>query len=97
MHRPGWSEYVSELYDTSRETRKLWLDHGKPRQGPIYELHNKSRLRVKYAIRFIKRHEPNYEGSPWRRNCLIAIVMNFGRKSILSIVATCLCLLQSMV
>ena len=57
VHRPGWSEYVSELYDTSHETRKLWLNHGKPRQGPIYELHNKSRLRVKYAIRFIKRHE----------------------------------------
>ena len=54
---PGWNEHVSELYEASRETRKMWLNQGKPRHGPLFEMHNKTRLRVKYAIRYIKNHE----------------------------------------
>ena len=27
---PGWNDYVSDLYDFSRETRRMWLDNGKP-------------------------------------------------------------------
>lgn len=57
MNKPGWNDHVTELYEMSRETYKLWLNQGKPRYGPIFEMHCKSRLRVKYAIRFIKNHE----------------------------------------
>ncbi|CAL4206841.1 unnamed protein product [Meganyctiphanes norvegica] len=32
-NRPGWSDYVADIYDYSREARKLWLENGKPRQG----------------------------------------------------------------
>ena len=55
--RPGWSDYVSDLYDFSRETYHLWQDHGKPRQGPIFSIYAQSRRRFKYALRFIKKHE----------------------------------------
>ena len=56
-NRPGWNDYVSDLYESSRETRLIWLANGKPRQGPIFQLHTKTKMRVKYAIRFIKRNE----------------------------------------
>ena len=54
---PGWTDYVSDIYDFSKETRSLWLSHGKPRQGPIYHLHMKTKMKVKYAIRFVKKNE----------------------------------------
>ena len=57
LHRPGWNDYVADLYEASRETRLLWLSNGKPRHGPIFEIHNKTKLCVKYAIRYIKRNE----------------------------------------
>ena len=36
-NRPGWSDYVSDLYDYSREIRGKWLDLGRPRQGYIFK------------------------------------------------------------
>ena len=56
-NRPGWSDYVSELYDYSRETRKLWLENGKPRQGYICQEFHRSKAKFKYALRYISRHE----------------------------------------
>ena len=35
----------------------MWLSNGKPRHGPIFEIHNKIKLLVKYAIRYIKRNK----------------------------------------
>ena len=57
FNKPGWSDYVSDLYDFSRETYCTWLDNGKPRQGIIYSIYTQSRRRFKYALRFIKKHE----------------------------------------
>ena len=54
---PGWTDYVSDIYEFSKETRSLWLSHGQPRQGPIYHLHMKTKMKVKYAIRFVKKNE----------------------------------------
>ena len=45
---------VDSLYDTSGEVR---VNPGKPRQGPVYDLHVKSKARFKYALRFIKNNE----------------------------------------
>ena len=56
-HKPGWAEYVDDLYDASRETRGMWMNAGKPRQGPIFELQVKSKVRFKYALRFIRNNE----------------------------------------
>ena len=54
---PGWSDYVADLYESSREARSVWLSHGKPNRGPIYELHVNTKRKVKYAINFIKKNE----------------------------------------
>ena len=41
-HKHGWAEYVdNNLYDTSREILQMWLNAGKPRQGPIHDQHVK--------------------------------------------------------
>ena len=37
-HKPGWAEYVDNLYDTSREIRLMWINAGKPRQGPVHDV-----------------------------------------------------------
>ena len=42
FHKPGWTDYVSDLYNFSRETYKIWTDKGKPRQGPIYNIYSQS-------------------------------------------------------
>ena len=56
-HKPGWAEYVDNLYDTSREIRQMWINAGKPRQGPVHDLHVKCKSRFKCALRFIKNNE----------------------------------------
>ena len=55
--KPGWSDYVAELYSTSRDVAKLWGNAGKPRQGYLFELHRTSKARFKFALRYIKRNE----------------------------------------
>ena len=55
--RPGWNEYVSDIYDFSREARRMWLDNGQPRQGIIHDMYVKSKRRFKCALRYIKRNE----------------------------------------
>ena len=54
---PGWTDYVADLYDSSREARSLWLAHDKPRQGRYYQLYMNSRMKVKLAIRYVKKNE----------------------------------------
>ena len=55
--KPGWADYVSDIYEVSREARKQWLLSGKPRLGFIHETYVKSKARFKYALRYIKRNE----------------------------------------
>ena len=55
--RPGWNEYASDLYDSSRQCLKMWIDAGKPKHGHIFNLMSHSRARFKYANRKIKRNE----------------------------------------
>ena len=57
LHKPGWSDYVSDLYELSRETYRVWVDNGKPRQGPIHNIYTQSKQRFKYAIRYINKNE----------------------------------------
>ena len=56
-NKPGWSEYVADLYDYSQETRKLWLENSKPRQGFLFSEYSKSKARFKYTMRYIKQNE----------------------------------------
>ena len=55
--RPGWTEYVSDLYDYSKTCRRIWLNANEPRQGTIHDEYVKSRTRFKYALRYISRNE----------------------------------------
>ena len=55
--RPGWTTYVSELYDYSKTCRQHWLDANEPRQGFIHTNYTKSRLKFKYALRFITKND----------------------------------------
>lgn len=55
--KPGWNEYVSDMYDFSREARRMWLENGKPRQGMIHDIFCTSKRRFKYALRYITKNE----------------------------------------
>ena len=55
--KPGWSDYVAELYNAHKEVARLWRNAGKPRNGDLFELRRVSKARYKYALRFIKRNE----------------------------------------
>ena len=35
-NKPGWADYVSDLYTDSRDMGKMWCNAGKPRQGQIF-------------------------------------------------------------
>ena len=48
---------MSDIYDFSREARRMWLDNGQPRQGIIHDMYVKSKRRFKCALRYIKRNE----------------------------------------
>ena len=56
-NKPGWSDYVKDLYQSSRQTYKLWATAGKPRQGQLFEAHRHAKGKYKYARRFIQRNE----------------------------------------
>ena len=56
-NRPGWTEYVADLYNYSREARKLWLEEDKPRQGNTFNEYIRSKAKFKHALRFISRNE----------------------------------------
>ena len=49
--------YVSDLYDFSRETRRMWLDNGKPRQGMLHQMFVQSKRRFKCALKYITKNE----------------------------------------
>lgn len=55
--KPGWTDYVSDLYTSYRSARRNWALAGKPRRGPTYEIYKSAKARSKYAIRYIKNHE----------------------------------------
>ena len=55
--RPGWNDIASDLYNSSREYLKLWIQADKPRNGWIHDAMVRSRLRFKYANRKLKRNE----------------------------------------
>ena len=55
VQRPGWTDYVSELYDYSKTCRQMWLDENLPRQGITHVNYIKARARFKYALKYIKK------------------------------------------
>ena len=47
----GWDDYVSYHYNISRIEFKWWVDHNRPRHGPIYHAMRMARAQFKYALR----------------------------------------------
>ena len=45
------------MYKYSFEIRRLWIEKGKPRQGPLFYEFTRSKARFKYTLRFISKHE----------------------------------------
>ena len=56
-NKPGWSDYVSDLYKYSKEIRHIWVNNGKPRQGGLFHEYSRSKARFKYALRYIRKNE----------------------------------------
>ena len=55
--KPGWNEHVAQLHSQARETLLRWVEDGKIKSGPLFELKNKANARFKYALRFVKNNE----------------------------------------
>ena len=55
--RPGWTEYVSDLYDYSKQCRRIWLEKEEPEDGDEHDEYVRSRAQFKYALRSISRNE----------------------------------------
>ena len=34
--KPGWSDYVAELYNAHKDVDRLWCNAGKPRNGDLF-------------------------------------------------------------
>ena len=45
--RPGWNDYARDLHTAARECFVMWVDAGKPKNGPVFDLMKSSRARFK--------------------------------------------------
>ena len=52
---PGWNEHVKEHKQYAKECHYLWVQAGKPRQGPIAFKKRCSRLKFHYAVRYVNK------------------------------------------
>ena len=68
IQRPGWTDYVADLYDYSKTCHQIWLNENQPRQGIIHENYIKARARCKHAIKYIKRNEDNLRKESMAKN-----------------------------
>ena len=54
---PGWTEYVQEKHDLSRQAFIEWVSVGKPRHGHEIISMRKTRAAFKLALRYCRQHE----------------------------------------
>ena len=66
--KPGWTEYVSELYNYSKSCYRNWREANEPRHGSIHEQYVKSKARFKFALRFISRNEDRMRKEAMAKN-----------------------------
>ena len=89
FNRPGWTEFASDLYDTSRDIYFLWNDSGSPRQGELFDMKNRAKARFKGAMRFIRSHEDSLRKDSLAKNFYVKMIRNSGRR-LNACVAKCL-------
>ena len=58
----------------------MWVDAGKPKYGPVFDLMKTSMARFKYAIRFLKIMNANLERIHWQKSYLGVGQMTFGKR-----------------
>ena len=68
VQRPGWTDYVSDLYDYSKSCRQIWLNENLPRQGIVHQNYIKARARFKYAGKYIKKNEDKLRKESMAKN-----------------------------
>ena len=78
--RPGWNDHARDLHTAARECFIMWIDAGRPKHGPVFDLMKTSRARFKYAMRFLKSMNANLEKIHWQKNCRKVGQMTFGKK-----------------
>ena len=54
---PGWNDYVMDAKVSASDAHKLWCLWGKPKNGYIFQLMQRTRAQYKYAIRHCRKHE----------------------------------------
>ena len=50
---PGWNDLVKDSNELARQSFKLWVAHGKPRFGPVYNEMRVNRANFKYNLRYL--------------------------------------------
>jgi len=53
---PGWSNFVSDARAAANDARNIWQQCNKPKNGPVFELMQRTRAQYKYAIRFCRKN-----------------------------------------
>ena len=54
---PGWSDFVSDARAAASDAHNIWQQWKKPKNGPVFELMQRTRAQYKYAIRFCRKNE----------------------------------------
>ena len=57
--KPGWNDYVADIYAESRSLYHLWNNNGKPKQGYIFEMYKVGKAKCKQSLRLIKKYSDN--------------------------------------
>jgi hypothetical protein len=67
---PGWNTYCKELHSIARDSYLLWRDHGRQRQGLLFDNMTKSRAQFKRALRQCKQDGINCKADSLATNLL---------------------------
>ena len=54
---PGWNDFVLDAKATASDAHQLWCQWNKPRNGPVFDLMQRTRAQYKYAIRYCRHHD----------------------------------------
>jgi len=77
---PGWNEYCSEAHSQARDAFLLWCSHGKPRNGSVWQLMQKTRLHFKYSLRCCRNNTERASADSMARKLLTKDTKAFWRE-----------------
>ena len=71
---PGWDEYVKPKLDISLYWHNCWKDSGRPRNGYIADMTNRTRAQYHHAVKYVHRECDNI------RNAKMGEAIAYNRK-----------------